>query len=58
MDAVKVGGMIAYGSYDKDGGYTPAAPGGGYGKGFGFGEDFGPGYWVMDWETFQNRRRL
>ena len=47
MDAVKVGGMVAYGSYDKDGG-TAA----GYGKGFGFGEDFGPGYWVMDWEHF------
>ncbi|MFC1876480.1 hypothetical protein ACFL2E_04305 [Thermodesulfobacteriota bacterium] len=41
MDALKIGGMIGYGSWDDDAG-----------KGFGFGEDFGPGYWVMDWEHF------
>jgi hypothetical protein len=41
MDAVKIGGMLAYGSWDKDAG-----------TGFGFGEDFGPGFWVMDWDAF------
>jgi hypothetical protein len=41
MDAVKIGAMLAYGSYDDDGE-----------AGFGFGEDFGPGYWVMDWDGF------
>jgi hypothetical protein len=46
MDALKVGGMLAYGSYDKDGGSA------GTGAGFGMGFDFGPGYWVMDWESF------
>jgi hypothetical protein len=46
IDAAKVGLMAAYGSYDEDGGI------GGAGGGFGFGEDFGPGYWVMDWEHF------
>ena len=33
--------MAAYGSYDKDAG-----------AGIGFGEDFGPGFWVMDWDAF------
>jgi len=46
MDALEVGGMLAWGSYDKEGGTA------GGGAGFGFGEDFGPGYWVMDWEHF------
>jgi hypothetical protein len=41
MDALKIGGMAAYGSYDDDGE-----------AGFGFGEDFGPGFWVMDWDAF------
>ena len=41
MDALKLGGMLAYASYDKDAG-----------TGFGMGEDFGPGYWVMDWDRF------
>ena len=41
LDAAQVGFMAAYGSYDDD-----------VGSGFGFGEDFGPGYWVMDWDAF------
>jgi hypothetical protein len=41
IDAFSIGGMAAYGSYDDDSG-----------QGFGFGEDFGPGYWVMDWDGF------
>jgi len=48
MDALEVGGLLAWGSYDKEGGTA------GGGAGFGFGEDFGPGYWVMDWEHFGN----
>jgi hypothetical protein len=46
MDAFKVGGLAAYGSFDKKAGAA------GRGAGFGFGEDFGPGYWVMDWGRF------
>ena len=41
MDAVKIGGMVAYTSWDKDAGV-----------GYGSGEDFGPGFWVMDWDGF------
>jgi hypothetical protein len=41
MDALKIGGMVGYGSWDDDAE-----------AGFGFGEDFGPGYWVMDWDGF------
>jgi hypothetical protein len=41
MDALKVGVIGAYGSWDDD-----------TDSGFGFGEDFGPGYWVMDWDNF------
>ena len=52
MDAFKVGGMAAYGSYDKDGGTA------GTGAGFGFGEDFGPGYWVMDWGQIRKQRQV
>jgi len=46
MDALEIGGMLAYGSYDKDGGTM------GGGAGFGMGFDFGPGHWVMDWDSF------
>jgi hypothetical protein len=46
IDAFKVGGLVGYGSYDEDGGMA------GTGAGFGFGEDFCPGYWVCDWEHF------
>ncbi len=38
MGATKVGGQIAYGSYDKDGG-----------DGFGFGEDYTPTMFGADW---------
>ena len=41
MDAMKIGLMAAYASYDDDAGV-----------GYGMGEDFGPGYWVMDWDAF------
>ncbi len=41
MDALKIGGMVAYTSYDDDAG-----------RGLGMGEDFGPGFWVMDWDGF------
>jgi hypothetical protein len=41
MDALKIGGLVAYTSYDKDAE-----------TGLGMGEDFGPGYWVMDWDGF------
>ncbi len=51
MDALKIGAMAAYGSYEEDAGNEDAA-GNNAGAGFGFGEDFGPGYWVMDWDGF------
>ncbi len=41
MDALKIGGMVAYTSWDDDAE-----------AGLGMGEDFGPGYWVMDWDGF------
>ena len=41
MDAFKIGGLVAYSSWDKDAGV-----------GYGMGEDFGPGFWVMDWDGF------
>ena len=43
MDAFKIGGMVAYGSWDDDGGATGA------GAGFGFGEDFTPTIFGADW---------
>jgi hypothetical protein len=46
MDALKVGAMVSYGSYDEDGGAA------GTGAGFDTGADWGPGYWVMDWTNF------
>ena len=41
MDAMKIGGLVAYTNYDDDAGV-----------GQGMGEDFGPGFWVMDWDGF------
>lgn len=41
IDAFKVGGLVAYGSWDEDAG-----------DGFGFGEDFCPGNFVCDWTGF------
>ena len=52
MDALKIGAMAAYGSYDEDGGNEDPVTGDNAGAGFGFGADFGPGYWVMDWSGF------
>ena len=45
IDAFKIGGMVAYGSYDDDGGVAGA------GAGFGFGEDFTPTIFGADWAT-------
>ena len=46
LDAFKVGALVAYGSYDEDGGIT------GSGAGFGFGEDFTPTVFGADWAGF------
>jgi len=46
LDAFKVGGLFAYGSYDEDGGAA------GSGAGFGFGEDFTPTIFGADWAGF------
>lgn len=46
LDAFKVGGLVAYGSYDEDGGLT------GSGAGFGFGEDFVPTVFGANWAGF------